>query len=113
LLTRVPVAGSAVASAGAVTVVLDPDLTPELLEEGLAREFNSVLQQARKTAGLEVSDRIRVRFQSSDEGVLSAIHRHKGSIAEEVLAVDFRQDEDSVEVAELNGRPIRYSIAKA
>ena len=113
LLTRIPVAGSAVASAGAVTVVLDPRLTPELLEEGLAREFNSVLQQARKNAGLEVSDRIRVRFQSSDEGVLSAIHRHRGSIADEVLAVDFRQDDDSQEIAELNGRPIRYSIAKA
>jgi isoleucyl-tRNA synthetase len=113
LLTRIPVAGSAVASAGAVTVVLDPELTPELLEEGLAREFNSVLQQARKTAGLEVSDRIRVRFHSSDEGVLSAIHRHQASIAEEVLAVDFRQDVDSTDTAELNGRPIRYSIAKA
>jgi isoleucyl-tRNA synthetase len=72
-----------------------------------------VLQQARKTAGLEVSDRIRVRFQSSDDGVLSAIHKHKGYIAEEVLAVDFRQDDESTEVAELNGRPIRYSIAKA
>ena len=113
LLTRIPLAGSAVASSGAVTVVLDPKLTPELLDEGLAREFNSVLQQARKTAGLDVSDRIRVRFHSSDEGVLSAIHRHKTSIAEEVLAVDFRQDDDSTDVAELNGRPIRYAIAKA
>jgi isoleucyl-tRNA synthetase len=112
LLTRIPLAGSAVASAGAVTVVLDPALTPELIEEGLAREFTSVLQQARKNAGLEVSDRIRVRFHSSDEGILSAIHRHKGSIAEEVLAVDFRQDEASADAAELNGRPIRYSIAK-
>jgi isoleucyl-tRNA synthetase len=113
LLTRIPVAGMAVASAGEVTVVLDPRLSPELLEEGLAREFNSVLQQARKNAGLDVSDRIRVRFQSNDDGVLSAIHRHRAAIAEEVLAVDFRQDEDSREVAELNGRPIRYSIAKA
>jgi isoleucyl-tRNA synthetase len=72
-----------------------------------------VLQQARKNAGLEVSDRIRVRFQSTDEAVLNAIHRHRSTIAEEVLAIDFRQDDDSQEVAELNGRPIRYSIAKA
>jgi isoleucyl-tRNA synthetase len=96
-----------------VTVVLDPRLTPDLLEEGLAREFTSVLQQARKAAGLEVSDRIRVRFHSSDEQVLSAIHRHRNVIAEEVLAVDFRQDDGGQEIAELNGRPIRYSIAKA
>jgi isoleucyl-tRNA synthetase len=113
LLTRIPVAGSAVASAGAVTVVLDPELTPDLLEEGLAREFNSVLQQARKNAGLEVSDRIRVRFFSDDGGVLAAIRRHKRSIADEVLAVDFLEDDESSEAAELNGRPIRYSIGKA
>ncbi|MET0594698.1 MAG: class I tRNA ligase family protein, partial [Polyangiaceae bacterium] len=113
LLTRIPVAGKAVASAGAVTVVLDPELSPELLEEGLAREFNSVLQQARKNAGFEVSDRVSVRFFSSDGGVLSAIRRHKDSIADEVLALSFLEDEGSSESAELNGRPIRYSIAKA
>jgi isoleucyl-tRNA synthetase len=112
LLARVPVAGRAVASAGAVTVVLDPQLTPDLMEEGLAREFNSVLQQARKNAGLEVSDRIRVGFHSNDDAVRSAIHRHKRSISEEVLAVEFQEDEGSAESAELNGRPIRYSIAK-
>jgi isoleucyl-tRNA synthetase len=113
LLTRIPVAGKAVASAGAVTVVLDPELTPELVEEGLAREFNSVLQQARKNAGFEVSDRVSVRFFSSDAGVLAAIRRHQSSIADEVLAVNFLEDEASAELADLNGRPIRYSIAKA
>jgi hypothetical protein len=54
-----------------------------------------------------------VRFHSADDGVLTAIHKHKAYIADEVLAVDFREDADSAEVAELNGRPIRYSIAKA
>jgi isoleucyl-tRNA synthetase len=112
LLTRVPAAGAVVASAGAVMVVLDPQLTPDLVKEGLAREFNSVLQQARKTAGLEVSDRIRVRFASADEDVVSAIERHRQSIADEVLAVELVQGEAG-ETADLNGRPVRYSIAKA
>src|SRR6266545_1546761 len=112
LLTRIPKEGSVVASAGAVMVALDPKLTPELVQEGLAREFNSVLQQARKNAGLDVSDRIKVRFHSADEEVLSALHRHKATIAEDVLAVDFRQDDTSTEPAELNGRPVRYAIAK-
>jgi isoleucyl-tRNA synthetase len=71
-----------------------------------------VLQQARKNAGLEVSDRIKVRFASTDEEVLLASHQHKQSIADEVLAVEFVQGEAG-ESAELNGRPVRYSIAKA
>jgi isoleucyl-tRNA synthetase len=113
LLARTPVKGSVVASAGAVTVVLDPKISPELADEGLGREFTSVLQQARKNAGLEVSDRIRVGFDSSDPAVVTAIDRHKSSIADEVLAVEFRRLVESAETAELNGRPVRYSISKA
>jgi isoleucyl-tRNA synthetase len=115
LLTRTPVAGSVVASAGDVTVVLDPKITPELAHEGLAREFTSVLQQARKSAGLEVNDRIRVVWQSHDPDVSGAIERHQGLIGDEVLAVAFvRRDSDSgTESAELNGRPVRFAIQKA
>jgi isoleucyl-tRNA synthetase len=100
LLARTPVRGSVVASAGAVTVVL-------------AREFTSILQQARKSAGLEVSDRVRVAFDSSDPEVVAAIERHKESIADEVLAIEFRRLPASAETAELNARPVRYSISKA
>jgi isoleucyl-tRNA synthetase len=113
LLTRTPVKGSVVASSGAVTVVLDPKITPELAQEGIAREFTSVLQQARKNAGLEVSDRIRVAFDSTDADVVSAIERHKTSIADEVLAVAFERRTAGVESAELNGRPVRFSLEKA
>jgi isoleucyl-tRNA synthetase len=102
-----------VASAGAVTVVLDPKITPELAQEGLAREFTSVLQQARKNAGLEVSDRIRVGWDSTDADVAVAIDRHKSSIADEVLAVEFERRPGGAESADLNGRPVRYAIAKA
>jgi isoleucyl-tRNA synthetase len=107
------VKGAVVASAGAVTVVLDPKLTPELAHEGLARELTSVLQQARKNAGLEVSDRVRVGWDSGDDEVIAAIERHEGAVAEEVLAVEFRRDPASRETAELNGRPVRYSLDKA
>jgi isoleucyl-tRNA synthetase len=114
LLTRVPVKGSVVASTGAVTVVLDPKITPELAHEGLARELTSVLQHARKNAGLEVSDRIRVSWDSSDDEVVAAIETHKGIIAEEVLAVEFRRAQGSkAESAELNGRSVQYALEKA
>jgi isoleucyl-tRNA synthetase len=112
LLTRVPTAGAVVASAGAVMVVLDPALTRDLVLEGLARELVSVLQQARKTAGLEVSDRIRVRYDSDDADVLAAIERHRASVSEEVLAVELERG-GATEAAELNGKRVRYKIEKA
>src|SRR5215471_14280701 len=113
LLNRIPSAGKVVASAGAIMVVLDPKLDDALVEEGLAREFISLLQQARKAKGLEISDRIRVRWGSSDPKVVAALERHRQTIADEVLAVDFRRDETSSETGELNGRPVRYSVDKA
>jgi isoleucyl-tRNA synthetase len=112
LLQRVPLPGKVVASDGDVTVVLDATLTPELQQEGLAREFNSVLQQARKMAGLEVTDRIRVGYDSVDIEVLGAIETHARDVAEEVLAIEFVRDPAAGVEDSLNGRPIRYRLTK-
>ncbi len=113
MLTRSPVAGAITASLGAVTVALDTAVTPELMREGLAREFVSVLQQARKDAGLEVSDRIRVVFASDDADVSAALTTHSAFVADEVLAVTLTTDASAVTVADLNGRAVRYSLVKA
>ena len=59
-------AGYAVASEGAYVAALVTDLTPELIEEGLAREFVRRLQDLRKTADLDIADRIRVVYSASD-----------------------------------------------
>jgi isoleucyl-tRNA synthetase len=113
LLARKPAPGRAVATEGDVTLVLDTTLTPELVEEGLAREFVSALQQARKTRGLEVSDRVRVLFDSADAAVVAAIERHRASIAEEVLALELRRDGAAATDETINGRPIRYTLEKS
>jgi isoleucyl-tRNA synthetase len=113
MLTRSPVAGAITASLGAVTVALDTAVTPELMREGLAREFVSVLQQARKDAGLEVSDRIRVMWNGEDAEVTVALTAHAAFIADEVLAVELRGDASGATVADLNGRVVRYSLVKA
>jgi len=81
--------GCAAASDGALTVVLDTTLTPALVSEGLARELIAVLQQARKAAGLEVTDRIRVTYATADAELAQALARHAGLIAEEVPASSF------------------------
>ena len=112
LLQRQPKPGSVVASSGSVTVALDTALNPELIAEGYAREFVSVLQQARKDAGLEVSDRIRVTWSSDDAELAAAIERHAAYIAGEVLATSFTRG-DGTQQADINGRVVRYVIAKA
>ncbi|HEX6767376.1 MAG TPA: class I tRNA ligase family protein, partial [Polyangiaceae bacterium] len=113
LLARTPVKGKAVATEGDVTVVLETELNDELLDEGLARELNSVLQQARKTLGLEVSDRVRVAWDSADASVARAVERHSSWLAEEVLALGFTRDAGATTEATLNGKPVRYTLAKA
>jgi isoleucyl-tRNA synthetase len=113
ILQRKPAPGRAVATEGDVTLVLDTALTPELVQEGLAREFVSVLQQARKATGLEVSDRVRVVFDSADAEVVASIERHAATIAEEVLAVELRRDGSAATAETINGRPVSYSLAKA
>jgi isoleucyl-tRNA synthetase len=112
LLTRTPVAGAITVSQGAVTVALDTAVTPELMREGLAREFVSVMQQARKDAGLEVSDRIKVAWDSEDAEVVAALTAHAAFISDEVLAVEFRRDASASTAADLNGRVVRYSLTK-
>jgi len=114
LSQRKPAAGRAIVSEGQVTLVLDTALTPELVEEGLAREFVSVLQQARKTQGLDVTDRVRVSYDSSDPTVKAAIETHRAWIADEVLAVDLSGALASAAAEEsINGRPVRYTLERA
>ncbi|HEY5960084.1 MAG TPA: DUF5915 domain-containing protein, partial [Polyangiaceae bacterium] len=113
ILQRTPLTGMVVASDGDVTVVLDTTLTKELQQEGLAREFNSILQQARKTAGLEVIDRIKVGYDSTNPDVLSALQAHAKDVAEEVLAIEFIRDPEAANEGDLNGKPVRYRLSKA
>jgi isoleucyl-tRNA synthetase len=75
----------AVQEEGGVVVALDPRLTPELRQEGMARELVSRVQRMRKDAGLQVSDRIRLAMRGADE-VEAAARAHREYVAGEVLA---------------------------
>ena len=77
--------GFAVESYGDVTVVLDTDLTPELLSEGFARELISKIQTMRKEAGFEVMDKIRVSYEA-EETICSVFAEHIDEIKTDVLA---------------------------
>lgn len=79
--------GFAVANDGAYLVALVNELTPDLVREGLAREFIRRLQDLRKTADLEVADRIRV-FVNATPGLKEAIEANRGYVLAETLTVE-------------------------
>jgi isoleucyl-tRNA synthetase len=86
IVTETPKSGWAVATEGGETVALDLTITPELRREGLAREIIRLIQDARKNAGLDVSDRIELWWSAADDEVSAALTGHGGAIAAEVLA---------------------------
>jgi isoleucyl-tRNA synthetase len=79
--------GYAVAAEGAYLAALVTELTPDLVREGLAREFVRRLQDLRKTAGLEIADRIRVSYTASS-GMAQAVTAFKDYIMNETLTVE-------------------------
>jgi isoleucyl-tRNA synthetase len=79
------VPGWSVAASGSITVALDITLTPELEQEGLAREFVNRLQNIRKESGLQVTDRIEVIW-TGDEEYKTSLDIFKPYICAEILA---------------------------
>jgi isoleucyl-tRNA synthetase len=112
ILQRSTKGDAAVATDGHITAVLDTTVTDDLRAEGTAREFISQVQAARKAAGLEVSDRIALKYSCEDAGVREALSLHSGTIAAEVLAASFEAGEASDET-DVNGISVRISLQKA
>jgi isoleucyl-tRNA synthetase len=86
-LVAADVENSAPLPAGRGVVLLDTALTPELLAEGLARDVIRVVQQARRDADLDVSDRISLTVSAAAQ-VRQAVETHREFVAGETLAVD-------------------------
>ncbi len=112
LLSERPREGWSVINEQGETVALDLELTPELINAGLAREVIRVVQEARKTSGLDVSDRIKLRL-AADAKLGQAVAEHEALIAEEVLAVELEQGEVTDPVAEDTELGLRIWLAKA
>ncbi|MFC9239495.1 isoleucine--tRNA ligase [Streptomyces decoyicus] len=93
IITETPREGWSVASDSGATVALDLEITPELRRAGLARDAIRLIQEARKNSGLDVADRIALRWQSTDEEVRTALTDHAGLISDEVLAEEFTSGE--------------------
>ena len=96
-----------------ITVVLDTNLTPELLEEGFVREIISKVQTMRKEADFEVMDRIRVTYDGSDKAE-AIFAKYAGEIAGEVLANEVVKAQPSGYVKEwkINGEAVTMGVEK-
>jgi isoleucyl-tRNA synthetase len=83
--SEVPRSGWAVTTQQDLTVALDTEITPELRLAGLAREFVRLVQAARKDAGFDVADRVRLSWAAAGE-TAQALRAHAGEVADAVLA---------------------------
>ena len=112
-ITSDDIPGLLVANKGALTVALDISLTPELIQEGLAREFVNKIQKLRKDNEFELTDRIHVRVEDS-EMLKNAVNHFNSYICTEILAdlIEFSSDiQDGTDI-EVNENIIKVIISK-
>jgi isoleucyl-tRNA synthetase len=105
--------GFVVESEHDITVALDTNLTPELIEEGFVREIVSKVQNMRKEAGFEVTDRIALYYRDNDR-IAGIIERNKGAIAEEVLAQEILEGsaEGYTKEWNINDERVTFTVVK-
>jgi len=113
VVAREPHEGVVVASNERLSVALDTAVTPDLEREGLAREMVKVIQGLRRDAGLDVSDRVVVRWQTENDVLIAAIEAHTAWISGEVLAESLVRVATEDSRAEVLGVPLDLSVERA
>ena len=112
LITAVKKEGLVSETDGQVTVVLDTNLTPELIELGFVRELTSKLQTMRKEAGFEVADHIRIGYSGSDK-VKAVFEKYAADIAADTLADGVSDALSGYEKDwDINGEAVRLSVER-
>ncbi|HET7444305.1 MAG TPA: isoleucine--tRNA ligase [Solirubrobacterales bacterium] len=107
-----PLDGYEVEAEAGHAVALALELDDELRREGLARELVHAVQNARKDAGLEITDRIELRL-GGDEELLAAAREHQAYLAGEVLATSLGFDVEAGETAtEIDGRQVQIELSR-
>jgi isoleucyl-tRNA synthetase len=109
-----PLEGYQVERAGTHAVALNLELDDELRREGLAREVVHAIQAARKSAGLNVEDRISLTLGGDDE-LLDAVRANEDYVSSETLALSLGYDGASPggHSVEIEGRPLRIALERA
>ncbi len=111
LTVRDGVTGAALPDNTAV-VVLDTEINSELVAEGLANDALRFIQDSRKVAGLDVSDRINLEY-SADPALVNAIEQHRTRIMRDALIKNMSQSDAGVYNTEIEGYNLSIKIDKA
>ena len=120
LITMTQMEGYVTEGDNTVTVVLDTNLTPELVEEGFVRELISKIQTMRKEAGFEVMDKISIYYHA-DEKVADISHKYGNDIMGDVLGTEVVAEADSFDSGEngiyckewnINGEKVLLGVKK-
>ena len=106
--------GWLVANNGTITIALDIELTPALIEEGIARELINRIQNLRKSSGLEITDRIAVQLENREE-IAAAVTNCNDYIASQVLATSLELVDNLTNdtALEMDGYTVQCIIKKA
>ncbi|HEX3174738.1 MAG TPA: isoleucine--tRNA ligase [Solirubrobacterales bacterium] len=107
-----PLEGYEVEAEAGHAVALQLELDDELRREGLAREIVHAVQNARKAAGLEITDRIELSL-GGDPDLLDAARAHEQYLANEVLATSVAYDASSGPMASIDGRELTIVVTRA
>jgi isoleucyl-tRNA synthetase len=107
-----PLEGYEVEAESGHAVALQLELDAELLREGLAREIVHAVQNARKAAGLEITDRIDLAL-GGDPELIEAAREHEPYLAGEVLATSVSFDGGDGATATIDGRELSIGVARA
>ena len=78
-------------------IVMNTELTEDLLLEGLAREFNSKIQNMRKESGFEIADRIKIYYESIPE-IEKMLEKYSNYIKDETLCLELIKDNVGEEI---------------
>ncbi len=106
-----PLEGYEVEAEAGHAVALQLELDDELRQEGFAREIVHAVQNARKQAGLDISDRIALAL-GGDDDLLAAARAHEPYVAGEVLATSVAYDAADAAEAKIDGRELRISVSR-
>jgi isoleucyl-tRNA synthetase len=114
-IQRTGLRGWSVETEKGITVAVDTELTPELIQEGLTREFVNRIQNMRKEADFEVTDRIVVGFSGSElltEAVESSLDSIKTEILAEEINTNLLEVSDFIKTWEIEGNDTEISIRR-
>lgn len=114
-IQRTGLKGWSVETEKGITVAVDTELTPELIREGLSREFVNRIQNMRKEADFEVTDRIVVGFSGSEElteAIKSSLDSIKTEILAEEISTHLLEVSDFIKTWEIEGKDTEISIRR-